>query len=190
MKKSKWSDEKGGKIILNGWTLSHKAIWTGISKLLCQLNDSSLLKSREKRQQVRGGGIGIASAVKTGVMRHDLGFVEWGHTRLILLLKSVLSTLELSLDEKIRRERRRVPTKRWKPLRSLAQTDGEEDERRAGSKRRDRHGGESKEKCVTGILFVTASFTKPVASHTDCVEIDQLGNSRERRKHCGLFHTS
>lgn len=46
-------------------------------------------------------------------MRHDLGFTERGHTWLILLLKSVLSTLELSLDEKITRgERQRVPTKR------------------------------------------------------------------------------
>lgn len=144
----------------------------------------------EKRQQVRGRGIEVASAVKTGVMRHDLGFEERGHTRLILLLKSVLSTLELSLQKLTRRERRRVPTKRWKPLRSLAQTDRGEDERRAGSERREGRGGESKEKCVTGILFVRASFTKPVASHTDCVEIDQLGNSRERRKHCGLFHTS
>ncbi len=137
-------------------------------------------RQREKRQQVRDGGLGVASVVRTGVMWSDLGFVEHGQTWLILLYESVFAALELSQDEKITRgERGRVPTKRWKPLRSLAQTDKGGDERRAS------RGGD-REKRVTSILFVRSSLTKPVVSDIRCVETDR----RRREGVGGLFHAS
>lgn len=46
---------------------------------------------------------------------------------------------------------------------------------------RDGRGEENQEKCVTGIPFVKALFTKPVASDSRCVETDWLRYRKESR---------
>lgn len=165
-------------IMINTWGWSHTAIYRGNCIMWMKWQQLCEILIEREIATSRGG----VEVVRTGVMRSDLGFVEHGQTWLLLLYTSVLSSLELSQDEKITRgERRRIPTKRWKLLRSLAQADGGEDERRAKSKRRVGRGGENKEKCVTGILFVKARFTKPVASDTRCFETDWLRYRKERR---------
>lgn len=110
----------------------------------------------------------------------DWRFAECGQTWLVLLNRSVFAALEPPKDEKFKKEKReRASSKRWKPLRSLTQTDrggnGEACEGKDEGKK-----GENKEKCVIGVLFVNAQFTN--ISDVCCVETDGLRNESREQK--------
>lgn len=116
---------------------------------------------RKNKSEVRE--LGLRLRWWTGVMWIDWGFAECGQTWLVLLNRSVFAALEPPKDEKIKREKReKAPSKRWKPLRSLAQTD------RVGNGEAHEGKDDGKEEKIKRNLWLAFCLWKPNSQSLSC----------------------